>query len=475
MRDDVDGRGPFFLRVHLTMLGSRTPSGVCASSGALLALLLAGPVAAQAGPMDSLVTRAIAVSRSLQERRIVDAQSEAAVREAAAQRRPTVSFDARYSRTDGVLDLGDFVNPANRALNELTQSNAFPTNIDARLPLAQETKVRVAQPLFRPAIRHNVQLRRSLREVRGAELAAATRQIAADVQSAYLQHAKAARVVEVYAATIPLAAENLRVAERLVSAGRATPDAVFRARAELGEAVQARDGADQQRRAAAQYLNYLLDRPQDTPLALADNSLFALPLRVTLDEAIQSALAGREELRAADEGVRAAEAQGRIARAGRLPALSLAVDYGIQGNRYELSTDADFAVASVVLEWTPWDGGQTGARRTQATLEAERARTRRADAGRQIELQVRQAYEAAAVARAGIETARERVAAARRTFELVARKYQEGAAPQIEYIDARSARTRAELNLVLTRYEYALRYVELERAAALRTFAPEAP
>jgi outer membrane protein TolC len=458
------------------VLGSRTASSVSASSGAaLLALILAGPAGAQEGPMDSLVARAISTSRSLQERRIVDAQSEAAVREASAQRRPTVSFDARYSRTDGVLNLGDFVNPANRALNELTQSNAFPTNIDARLPLAQETKVRVAQPLFRPAIGHNVRLRRSLREVRGAELASATRQLAADVQSAYLQHAKAARMVEVYAATIPLAAENLRVAERLVSAGRATPDVVFRARAELGEAVQARDGAEQQRRAAAQYLNYLLDRPLDTPLALAADSLFAPPLRMTLDAAIESALAGREELRAADEGVRAAEAQGRIARAGRLPALSLAVDYGIQGNRYELSGDADFAVASLVLEWTPWDGGQTGARRAQATLEAERARTRRGDAGRQIELQVRQAYEAAAVARAGIATAREREAAARRTFELVARKYQEGAAPQIEYIDARSARTRAELNLVLTRYDYALRYVELERAAALRTFAPEAP
>jgi outer membrane protein TolC len=444
-------------------------------TAASVALLAAAPLAAQTGPMDALVEEAIRANRGLQERRLADAQSEAAVREAAALRRPTVSFDARYSRTDGVLNLGDLVNPAYAALNQMTGSTDFPTDIDARLPLMQETKVRVAQPLFRPAIGHNVRLRRSLRGVQGAELAAATRQLAADVQGAYLQHARAARVVEVYAATLPLLAENLRVAERLVAAGRATPDAVFRARAELGEAEQARDAAGQGRQAAARLLNYLLDRPLDAPVEVGADSLLAPALALTLDEARERARTGREELRGADLGVQAAEAQGRIARAARLPALSLAVDYGIQGNRYELSRDADFAIASLVVEWSPWDGGATGARRTQATLEAERARTRRADAERQIDLQVRQAYEAAAVARAAIETARARVAAARRTFELVARKYQEGAAPQVEYLDARSAYTRAELNHVLTRYEYALRYVELERAAALRTFSPEAP
>ena len=42
-------------------------------------------------------------------------------------------------------------------------------------------------------------------------------------------------------------------------------------------------------------------------------------------------------------------------------------------------------------------------------------------------------------------------------------------ASQIEYIDARTAYTRAELNLILTRQSQAIRAAELERAAALRT------
>ena len=64
--------------------------------------------------------------------------------------------------------------------------------------------------------------------------------------------------------------------------------------------------------------------------------------------------------------------------------------------------------------------------------------------------------------------ARDRVASARRTFELVSRRRAEGAASQIDFLDARTAYTRAELNLILTRQSYAVRAAELERAAALR-------
>ena len=85
-----------------------------------------------------------------------------------------------------------------------------------------------------------------------------------------------------------------------------------------------------------------------------------------------------------------------------------------------------------------------------------------------MKLQVRQAYDAVTVARRAIQAANDRLTAARRSFELVARRHAEGMAPQIEYIDARTSLTNAELNSILTRYQYAANYITLERAAALR-------
>jgi outer membrane protein TolC len=189
---------------------------------------------------------------------------------------------------------------------------------------------------------------------------------------------------------------------------------------------------------------------------------------MSADDAVRTALMRREELRQAEGGVRVAEAQQRLARSSLLPSVALAVDYGVQGNDYRFNARNDVAVASLVFSWNVFNGGQDDARRQQASLEVERGALRRQEIEHQIEMQVRQAYDAVTVAQRALRAAQDRLTAARRSFELVNRRHAEGIAPQIEYIDARTSLTNAELNSILTQYQYAADYVELERAAALR-------
>lgn len=445
------------------------PRPVFATIAAGVLILAAAPAAGQQrDPLAGYVREAIENNLSLRQERLAEQQSDAAVREARGLYLPNVTVDSRYSRTDGGLNLGDLVNPVYGALNQLTNSSQFPTNVDAKLPLAQETRLRLTQPLFQPAVRENHRLRRTLRDLQGAQLAAATRQLAADVQGAYLGYARATRVVELYRATVPLLEENLRVSESLVRNGKATPDAALRARAELSQTRQELAEAEERASAALRGFNFLLARPLETRVEVLPDSLFAGEMEIGVEEAIERARARREELRQTDAGIRVAQSQERLARSSLLPTVALAFDYGFQGDDYRWGSDQDFAVASVVFQWNAFNGGQTSARREQASLEAGRARTRRDEVERQIELQVRQAHQSAMVARGAIATAQDRVEAARRTYQLVARKYQEGMAAQVELVDARTAYTSAELNLILTRYAYAARRVELERAAALR-------
>ena len=435
-----------------------------------LSLALATPTAAQdaADPLGAYVRQALEGNLGLRQERLSADRAEAAVREARGLYLPSLTFDSRYSEMRGGLNIGDFINPANGALNEITGSERFPTDVNARLPLAQETKLRIAQPLYQPAIRENHRLQRTLRDLQGHALGAATRQLAADVQTAYLDYARSVRVVELYRNTLPLLDENLRVAERLVARGTALPDAVLRARAERGETQQALDEAVVRSQAAMRRFNQLLNRGLDTPVEVLPDEALAFALSVDEDGAVARALAGREELRQGDAGITAAESQARIAGTAGRPTVALAVDYGFQGADYSFGSEDDFAIASLVVSWNAFNGGQTGARRQQARIEADRARAGRAHAAQQIELQARTAYRSAEVARGAIATAQDRLAAARRTYELVERRYAEGIAAQIELIDARTAFTRAGLNLILTRYDYAARWVELERAAALR-------
>jgi outer membrane protein TolC len=170
-----------------------------------------------------------------------------------------------------------------------------------------------------------------------------------------------------------------------------------------------------------------------------------------------------------DFAISAANAQEKVATAAFLPSVAVALDYGVQGNTYEFDRDHDAVAASVVLEWNVFNGGRDEARRQQAAIGTSRARVARREAERRVELDVRQAYDALQVATAAIGTARDRAAAARRGFELVARRHAEGLASQLEFMDARTAHTRAELNLIVTQQTRAVRAADLERAAALRT------
>jgi outer membrane protein TolC len=157
-----------------------------------------------------------------------------------------------------------------------------------------------------------------------------------------------------------------------------------------------------------------------------------------------------------------------LATAAFLPAVALALDYGFQGRDVRFNGDHDFWTASVAVSWNLFNGGQDAARRQGARADAERLRARLEEAEDLVRLDVRQAFEAAVVARDAIATAEARLVAARRTFELVSRRYQEGLATPVELLDARTTLTSAELNRVVTLYRFAIHRVDLERAAALR-------
>lgn len=423
-------------------------------------------------PLDGYIRDALRANLSLKQDQLDEDRALAAVREARALRLPIVSFSSRRSQTDGGLDLGTLVNPAYRALNQLTGTTSFPTNVGLTLPFAQETRVRVAQPIYQPAIGAGIRASSAARDARAAGTRAAARRLAAEVQTSYWGLASTERVAELYRATLPLVDENVRVNERLLANGTVTPEAVLRARAERSEVVQQLADAEQQHSAALRAFNMLLDRPFDTPVEMLPDSALDTVVDVarglTLDALVRHALAARDELRQADYAITAATAQEKAATFAFLPTVAVALDYGVQGETYQFDRDHDALAASVVVEWNVFNGGRDEARRQQAAIGATRARVASREIARRVELDVRQAYDALHVAETAIATAQDRVAASRRSFELTSRRHAEGMASQIEFIDARTAYTRAELNLILTRQSYAVRAAELERAAALR-------
>jgi len=428
----------------------------------------AAPTAITSDPLRAIVDEALRANLGLEQERLAERRAAADVREARANLLPSLSVEARYSHFENVPNIGDLVNPAFATLNQLTGTNSFPTNIDLTFPQRYESHLRLVQPLLNETARAGLAVASARHDGQKMEFAVAARRLAADVQSAYLQQASARRVVEVYEATLGMVLENERVAEKLLEAGRATPEAVQRARAERAEVEQSLAEAREQELAASRAFNTLLKRPLDAPVESIPDSAFTLPLPVGVDQAVERGLAQREELRQVDAGVRTAQAAKRAATSGMVPSVAGILDYGFQGNDLSVRDGDHVWTASLALSWSLFNGGGDLARRSAAGYEAARARAKRQDLEDQIVLEIRTAYEAASVAQQAIATADVRLEAASRTFTLVRRRYEEGAASPYELVDARTSLTNAQLNRVLTAYRYALRRVDFERAAALR-------
>ncbi len=405
-----------------------------------------------------------------------------ALKEARGMFWPSVSIEARYSRAGGgrVIEfpVGDLVNPIHRTLNQLLSAPLFPGDlVNEVIPFLRqqehETKLRVVQPLFQPAIYYNVRIKARLSQLQQARLDAYKRELVLDIKTAYFNYLKALKVREALHNTRELLRENLRISCSLFENHKVTEEVVFRSRAELSGLEQQIAEIEKNVTMAASYFNFLLNRPLDEEIKVDHPYRDPVEEPFTLVEYQSRALAHREEFHQLAQAIGAAGNEGKLHGAGWLPQISAVFDYGFQGETYRFSGGDDFWMASLVLSWNLFRGGQDRARELQANLEKRRLEARLMELENQVRLGVREAYYGMQVAGAAVRSAEDRLDSCRAAFHIVSKKYEQGMVPQIEYMQARSDYTNAEIKYIVARYDLLIRAAKLERAAAAYPFNKE--
>lgn len=423
---------------------------------------------AQTPQLDAYVQEGLRSNLALQQQKLTLEQSLAALKEARGLFLPTVEVSAQANEQSGAaLNFGDLLNPVYSSLNRLLDAKAFPTNVDITLPPQRQTTLQATMPIFAPEVIYNYRMRSSLNASQRSALQVFARTLVADIKSAYFNYAKTVRLVQLYDQTLTLLEENLRVSERLVENDKTTSESVYRARAELSDMQQKRADAVRMRNAAQFYFNFLLNRSLDATVELdvlpetaADSSLPEVQA-----EGLQRS-ERREETTQLRHGIKAAQRSVGLFTSAYLPSVALVWTYGYQGTTFDYSVDKDYSVVTLQARWNLFDGFRTTAKRQGAILEKSKLTVQLAELEQQISLQIRTAYDDMSVARAAIQTSQDRLASAKRSYEMVTRKYELGAAPQIEYIDARTAYTNAASNAIITLYDYYVRAANYERVTA---------
>ncbi len=452
----------------------------CALGIALFAASSA--VVGQTQPFDVVVDRYIAEglnrNLALQSETLEVEKATQALAEARARFFPELTFEARYSRAEGgrefALPLGTALNPVYSTLNEMLvaqgQEPRFPMVQDETVNFLrereQDTRLVLRQPVFAPAIPAAVRAQRALLDASSYRRMAIARALRRDITIAYVDWLKARKSGEIVSASEVLLTENLRVNQSLFDNGKVTEDQVLRARAELLAVEQQKREIENLTTQAQSYLNFLLNQDLRSALEVTNAPTLLSERDAALEQLWANALNRRPEVSQVEQLRRASEEQVRIARHRKWPTLSIGVDAGTQGEDYGVGDGYNFGVASLVFTWRLFDGGSDAARIAQARATQRQLVLQEEEIAQQIRLEVQQAYDRLVTARASLATAQARAEAARAAFHIASRKRDEGVINQVEFIDARSTLTGAELNHVITQFDVLARRAELEYATS---------
>lgn len=428
--------------------------------------------------LDHYVKVGLESNLALRQKQLSYEKSLAALREAKGMFFPNISFNARYTLASGgrTIDfpVGDLMNPVYSSLNALTANlppdQQFPDmmvenqKFNFYRPTEHETKLSLTQPVFNRQIHFNYRIRQDQAKAEEIDVNIFKRELVAEIRKGYYNYLQAWYVVELLNQTLEVVDENVRVNESLFRNDKVTIDVVERSKAEYSKVEQQIAEAEKNRRVAASYLNFLMNKPLDEEIMVWKDPDIR-PKTVDMDQILGSALENRREFQLLDAYADASENYLKLNRSLKIPSLIAAVDYGLQGETYEVNKDSDFFLGSLVLRWDLFTGSSNNAKIQQAELERMMIEEQKAELRQQVNLEVIKAYYDLEAAEKSITAARQQRRSAESAFRLIRKKYNQGQASQVEFLDARNTMTNAEENLIITLADYLIKHTELERVA----------
>ncbi len=264
------------------------------------------------------------------------------------------------------------------------------------------------------------------------------------------------------------AGEQLAVARARVLSGAAVQTDSLQLLLELTEARVALLRQAAQLKVARYQLARRVGAPGPVD-AMADATLVAQALPLTVDDAIREAVELSPEAIGARASERAAEALVRAARGAYAPRLDL---FGLV-----TTTDESFfpnavtrSAVGITVSLPIWNGAQREITLSRATTTREVARALRTDVELALRRDVVEAYEAYEAARATSELAVQAVVVARENLRVQQERYRAGATTIIELITAQVSLSEAEAGLVQARYGTRLALSGLEAILGRRLF-----
>jgi len=441
-----------------------------------LSICLSNIYAQQSDILESYIQTGLSSNLALKQQDADLRKAQESIRQSKALFLPKLTFDANYTLAAGGrkidFPVGDLLNPVYGTLNDITQSNQFPTLANQQIQFLpnnfHETKLSFSYPLYNSDLRYNRDIQQQLFQSKAAQKAAYEHELRYQITEVYLQYLQALEAEKIWQNTKTVLLELRRFNESLVKNNVATKDIIATADYELSKADLEIIQLQKAQNDAKAYVNFLINRDLTSEVVADTLLLRAVVPAYRTEELISQALEKRQEFAALKAGMQAAETDIKRNNANsKIPDFYVGGSLGFQGFGYTFSKDQAYALAQVGLSYDLFDGGQRKSKTQEARIESEKINTQYQQVQQQVALQVTTAWNDLESARNAYQTSQTGLRAAEETFRIVQNKYRASQVLLIEYLEAQNRVTSARLQSVLAWSQIVLKDAALKRAAGL--------
>lgn len=289
-----------------------------------------------------------------------------------------------------------------------------------------------------------------------------TREVLFQVCTAYYNVLLGRRSIEIAESSLARAKKQLERARAQFEVGVLTKNNVLRAEVQVAQAREQLERAKNQYQIARE--NLALEMGLDSPPRKLREPLPAVFPEKSLDALIQTALANRRDLRAAEESTLAAEERVEWERADFFPRISFHGEWQHTNEEAVFSGHDRNWQASLNLSYPLFTGGKNRAEYVKAKSALHQAKISRQRLKKSIRTEVRSIYWDLQTLRKVLEQKRAQVNSAKRNYKQVAAQFEEGLANSVDQVDAFAALNQAQNQLASAHYNYQLNLIKLKLA-----------
>ena len=438
--------------------------------------LQAAPLQAQQ-ILETYIQEGLANNLVLKEKNASLEQSLLALKDAKSFFLPSMDFGASYTLAEGgrtiAFPVGDLLNPVYSTLNKLTASSNFPQidNVSEQLlpDNFYDTRFRTTLPILNTDIKYQNQIRKEQVNWNSYQVEIYRATLIQDIRVAYFSFCAAHSSIEILKNTLQLVTQNLKDTRSLVENGKALPASVLRAESELEQVKSMLLEAENKTVNAAQYLNFLVNRPleQSVPFEAIPLDLSQLDLLLTEDIQEQN-----PELRAMQS---MESIQQTLLKSGKnywVPKISTYADLGSQGFDWSFDSQSRYLMGGLSLSVPVFQGGRNQNQIQKNIIGLESIQRQKELVNQKLSLSLQIQKNEVKTLLAGLQSAEKKLLAATAYLKLIDRGFKEGSQSLLEFIDARNQFTQAALQKTISEYKLQMALAQLERQLTTETKKP---